>query len=834
MKIIDLIRLLRKNIVLLVLAPLFLAGIVTYLTRKPDFKFASETSLYTGIASGSTVEMDKSLSFFATNTAFDNLINVIKSRETQQEVAIRLLSQHLLLDKPDPKYISSNSYSALKRITPGYIQKLIVRSSNLSGMKSNVQGETETAPDNLPKKDTFSFNNLKSLKSSSSFPASIDLAAYEQTVKNLTEYMLSSDTNFVYKLLNFSHPHYSIKAISTINAQRIASSDLVRLKYETDDPGICQQTLILFTEVCITNYKNIKENRSDAIVKYFQFQLSQAAARLKVAEDKLLQFNMNNNIINYYEQSKAVAVVKEDLDVDLNNKKIKLAGVQAAIVRLEEKLGIQQQIQLKSEDIIDKRNQLGVLNYKIASAEAIGSEGSKDIKDMANLKVQSTKLKQEIQVTVSELYSFGNSTDGLPIKTILSDWITNVIEAENIKAGIDVLTERIKEFQKQYAIYAPAGANIKRIEREISVSEQEFLEILHGLNLAKLKMQDNELSSNIKAVDLPYYPVSPIPSSRKILIIVAALLGFIIVLISILVTEYFDDTLKNPVKASKILKLSFLGVFPKILLQVGKFNMPFITNRLLEISIQNIELLLKRSETDKSVKTLLFFSTLSKEGKSVIVGNLALKLKKQGKKVLVLNFSRESLRKTEVVQIGYPEIPARSSTSGNVRQRKRISLIGLLLGYPDSRIDFESPFLENPENYLSKAEYLHYTVDDMFYPVKNYEEILHLNGFKLSYIPDFVLIELPPVLYYPYPVSLVSEADIPIMVCRSNRVWSDADQGALHTFMELARQKTHFILNGVELRVIESILGDLPKKRSQIRRTMKDIFRFQFFTRDQL
>ena len=55
------------------------------------------------------------------------------------------------------------------------------------------------------------------------------------------------------------------------------------------------------------------------------------------------------------------------------------------------------------------------------------------------------------------------------------------------------------------------GANLKRIEREISVSEQEFLEILHGLNLAKLKMQDNELSSNIKPVDQPFYPLNPIP-----------------------------------------------------------------------------------------------------------------------------------------------------------------------------------------------------------------------------------------------------------------------------------------------------------------------------------
>ena len=94
---------------------------------------------------------------------------------------------------------------------------------------------------------------------------------------------------------------------------------------------------------------------------------------------------------------------------------------------------------------------------------------------------------------MNEFYAYGNSIDGLPISSLLNDWISNIIEAENLKAGLQVLGDRIKEFQKQYSIYAPAGANIKRIEREISVSEQEFLEILHGLNLAKLKMQDNEL-----------------------------------------------------------------------------------------------------------------------------------------------------------------------------------------------------------------------------------------------------------------------------------------------------------------------------------------------------
>jgi hypothetical protein len=67
--------------------------------------------------------------------------------------------------------------------------------------------------------------------------------------------------------------HYSLKAPSTIQAIRINTSDLIKISYTVNDPGICQQTLAIYNEVCIKNYKNIKENRSDAVVKYFQEQL---------------------------------------------------------------------------------------------------------------------------------------------------------------------------------------------------------------------------------------------------------------------------------------------------------------------------------------------------------------------------------------------------------------------------------------------------------------------------------------------------------------------------------------------------------------------------------
>jgi uncharacterized protein involved in exopolysaccharide biosynthesis len=807
-----------------------LAVLVMILTKNPNFKYASETTLYTGIASGSSVDMDKSFSFFANNTAFDNLINVLKSRETKQEVAIRLLSQHLLLDQFDPQFITEKSYSDLGIITPKYIKHLIVKKSN-----HDIDGKYSKPNDTLSSVVTdtiFTFTDKEN--ELNLLPGSISREAYEQTVKNLTEYMAGSDTNFVYHLLNSEHPHYSISAISAINVQRIQSSDLVQVKFETDDPGICKQTLVLLTEICIKNYKNIKENRSDAVVKYFQFQLNQAASRLKIAEDKLLEFNKDNNIINYYEQSKAVAVVKEDLDVEYNNKKIKLAGVQAAINRLEEKLSNQKQVQLKSASILDKRTQLGELNYKISSIETFGPNENSNSVELLDLKVQSDQLKADIKDSVGELFTFNNSVEGLPLNTILTDWINNVIEAENLKAGIVVLGERIKEFQKQYAIYAPAGANIKRIEREISVSEQEFLEILHGLNLAKLKLQDNELSSNIKAVDPPFYPISPIPTKRTILIVLGALIGFIIVLFSIFVLEYFDDTLKKPSKANVILNLPNLGVLPKILLNSRKINLPFIVNRLLEIIIQNIEMYLNISKSKKTTETLLFFSTLSQEGKSIVTGNLARKLKMQGKKVLLLNFCLESLHQSEISQTGYIDIPPVSSATVPVRKKQKFPVVRWLMGYPDPRIDLESQFLRNPEVYLSTEEYRNYSIDESFYSAVNYQDILSQNGFNLSFVPDYVLIELPPILLYPYPPALVSNADISVLICRANRVWTAADQGVIDILMKLTEQKTHFLLNGVEPLVIESILGDLPRKRSWIRRVVKNLFRFQLLASNQI
>ena len=115
MKLLDFIKLIVKHKVVLLLVPILIGLLAMLLTSNPNRKYYSQTMLFTGLASGSSIDMDKSFNYFATNIAFDNLINIVNSRETQEEVAVRLLSLHLLLEGPNERYISvENSIKSIQ------------------------------------------------------------------------------------------------------------------------------------------------------------------------------------------------------------------------------------------------------------------------------------------------------------------------------------------------------------------------------------------------------------------------------------------------------------------------------------------------------------------------------------------------------------------------------------------------------------------------------------------------------------------------------------------------------------------------------------------------
>ena len=305
-----------------------------------------------------------------------------------------------MFSRHDSRFISMQSFLDLKRTTPAYINKLIVRHVYKRSKSEAVLQNSDTTKAS----GSFSFAEKNPDNSLNLQPSYIDPVAYEQTVKNLHDYMVNDDTNYVYRLLNSGSSHYSIQAISSVGVQRISSSDLIELKYNSDDPGICQQTLVLLTEVCMKNYKKIKESRSDAVVKYFEYKLKAGAAKLSTAEDRLLKFNEENKIVNFADQSRAAGNAAGNLEALLQSKRIKLAGDNAAIEKLEDKMNAQQDLQQKSAKLIEKRNELAEINTRLATV-GNGDANSQDSQDVINLKAQAETLKSDISNLVDEMYN---------------------------------------------------------------------------------------------------------------------------------------------------------------------------------------------------------------------------------------------------------------------------------------------------------------------------------------------------------------------------------------------------------------------------------------------
>ncbi len=608
-------------------------------------------------------------------------------------------------------------------------------------------------------------------------PPGIRETDFRATVQNFTDFYNSSDDNFIYELLNYDHKHYSIQKIrSSSQVARIQNSDLIRIRYTADDPGICQQTLKILAQVFIKNYKSLKASETDLVVAYYQKKVEEADARLQDAEDRLLQFNTANNIINYTEQTKYIAAQKEDLDLYYQNEQIRLASAAAALDELETKLNAKDSIYVKSDAITQKMKHISELTELIIINE-ISSENNRKIADNIRLlKAEKQKIANEVKAHVDQLYLYTHTNEGIPIKDLLTEYLENTITYVEAKASLRVLNRRKADFTRVYQIFAPLGAILKRIEREIDVAEQAYMEFLHSFNVAKMRQQNNQLATNIKIVDEPIFPIKANSSKTKLLILVAAFIGFFMVAFIILMLEYFDTTVKNPAAIERAVGLKLAGAFP--ILEPG-VDTSYVSNRLIEMILQNIKMQISHNSIYTSEKPylILIFSTQRQVGKTTIATEMIKKLRSYGENVLFLNYSSDK---------------------------------------DDSQEDMDHTIT--------------YDLDSKFVEAKHFNELLASKYLREdNYKYDYIFLELPALIYNSYPLELMNSADVSLLVAKATDHWRKADITALETMKELTREDPLVILNQTEIYALEDIINDIPeRKQRSLRRKAKSIIMYPF------
>ncbi len=603
------IRLLLRNSALLIVSPILLFAIAFFITKDQPQTYESNTIVYTGIGTGSSIVSlnESNLDRFGTSVAFDNLLDIIGSRKTIEEVGLKLFTQHMILTKPDKTILSTEKYYDLMNLVPDEVKQLV------------------------------------------------DHDSFENTFEAFQEYKNKDYENFIYKLINLNHPDYSYNKIeSKLKASRVHSSDMINIQYSSEDPAICYQTLKFINQTFVKYYSSIKVNQSDAVVNYFTNELAKAQERLDDAENQLLTFNINNSIINYSEQTEQITVEKMQFNLEFGSLKMQLAGIKSVLNTLEEKLSNQGLTIVRKQEVLDLRNELSNKNLQILFKEQglNDNSGSEDesalILELSELKSEVDSIQNQLRETIEEEFTEENTIPGAGSlsQDIMNSWLSSVIEYESTNAQVIFGEEREEEYISLYREYAPMGANMKRLERKINVAEEEYMTILNSLNTAKLKQQNVELNSNIKVYEEAFFPLEPIAGKRKYILLLALVIGFFIPAFLIIVFDFFNSNIRNVVKAESLTQLEVLVSYPNLIQKKKRIKYEQLKQMADDKVIQRFMILANKFEARKP--SLIINSSIHEnEGKSTINDLLFKNLTESGFKVLSLTHDEIDLQQID-------------------------------------------------------------------------------------------------------------------------------------------------------------------------------------------
>jgi len=502
----------------LILGPTIVTALAIYFTSNLPKTYEANTTIFTGIMSNPEIGSQKNTDWNSTNNAFDNIINLVRSRATLERVSIRLFAQAMI--KGDPKkdnlYIKASTYNDLISIVPADVKRLIDKNDE------------------------------------------------QQTFQNLLNYKKENRENFLYGLQNWFYPYYSFNALNAISVTRLGSSDMLEFKYSCGDPGIAHQTLIFLNEEIISEYTNLQLGPSNSAIEYFEGQLKLIQDQLNIKEDSLTTYSIEGKIINYEEQTKQLTQINTDLSNHYEQALMDFYSSRKLVSNLESQLDTRADLVRENRQFMRTLDEVSLLTKKITEFEVFNDENSIDqLNNLPRYKLLLEKSEKKLYDITNSISDTRFSKEGVSMTNIIQQWLTYVLQNEKAKAEISALKDRKKEIDAEILRFTPIGPNLKKQERNISFAEESYHTILTHLAQAKLQQKNVQMiSATLKVVAPPIYPLATAGTKRKLIVSASALGSIAFILGFFILFELLDRTIRDKSRATRLTKTKVLGAFP--------------------------------------------------------------------------------------------------------------------------------------------------------------------------------------------------------------------------------------------------------------------------------
>lgn len=572
------VRFLYKIRWYLVIFPMIALIIAWFSTRHMDRVYDTNATIYTGMITGYNIEGGVGVAGGNPQTNINNLMLIITTETTINEVSLRLFARCMMYGNPnkDNNYISAEHFRELNAQVPAEVKALINRNS-----------------------ESMSYANLKA-------------------------YVKPSQDNYIFGLLNY-HPYFGVNQItSRLKVVQLNGSDIIDIGYSANDAGIAYNTLDILNEVFARQYQLIRFGETNNVIKFFEREVARLYRILTGAEDDLIRYNVSKRIINYGEQTKQLSALEAQQQNFRNDQLMDYTTSKAIMDYLERQLGDRAKVIRANQNFTNEIKDISRLQSRISNLRLMGGEGS-DLNNEAQEEL--AKAQKELQATTQrvrklthdiEAGSYSTET-GVKAQPMIDKWLDQMLTLEKVKAQMSATDIMQQNLDRQYLFYSPIGATLDRKARHIGFVEGNYMEMLKALNAARLRQKNLQMSTaTLRVLNPPMFPLNAQPTNRIMILLGAFLLTFMLTALYFFVIELLDRTLRDRMRSERITKVPVMGCFPRESnLRYRRFN-----KTIADMSLRQLSKALLPHFKEGQQNVLNLISTDSGNGRSYLAQEL--------------------------------------------------------------------------------------------------------------------------------------------------------------------------------------------------------------------